>query len=96
MTGEHSQQPGHLATEQVVPLTTGPWDIDTEWTYSDIHPNWVAIRIGDTGLTVSGHIGIANGRLIAAAPRMYSYLSERAASGDSEAATILESIHAGR
>jgi hypothetical protein len=37
-----------------------------------------------------------NANLIAAAPTMREYISKRAASGDVEAAQILDSIHAGR
>lgn len=38
----------------------------------------------------------ANARLIAASPRMYDYIEKRAAEGDTEAASILEGIHAAR
>lgn len=40
--------------------------------------------------------GIANARLIAAAPNMHEYIAKRAAAGDSEARVILESINASR
>ena len=50
-------------------FTPGPWRIDTAWGPSEEHPDWVAI-ITDNSITVSGHIGAARGRLIAAAPEL--------------------------
>lgn len=38
----------------------------------------------------------ANARLIAASPTMFDYIARRAAAGDSDAAAILEKIHATR
>lgn len=54
------------------------------------------IRLGIDDSTPVARELLANARLIAASPTMYSYIAERAAVGDKEAAIILESIHAGR
>lgn len=55
-------------------ITPGPWEIDQEWIdlVKAEHPDYGAVRIGSSH--VSGHIGIANARLIAAAPDMLAAL----------------------
>jgi len=51
--------------------TPGPWVIDPDW-LPDEHPDWrcIIIKLDDKHLrtSISGHIGEANARLIAAAP----------------------------
>lgn len=74
--------------------TPGPWVVDAGWGPSPEHPEWAAIKIGDSDKTVSGHIGAANARLIAAAPQLVEALdsligwavmrSDWAAAGKSE------------
>lgn len=55
--------------------TPGPWVLDDEWIARarEEHPNWIAIKIGDLG-TISGHVGMANAKLIAAAPALLATL----------------------
>ena len=57
--------------------TPGPWSIDLEW-HSDEHPEWRSVigPIADdySRMMVSGHIGEANARLIAAAPELLEAL----------------------
>ena len=51
---------------------------------------------GEDGVThVTQEQGIANARLIAAAPTMHDYITKRADAGDHEAKQILESVNAG-
>ena len=58
--------------------TPAPWFIDSSWGPTDSHPDWRAIvSCFDDGchrMSVSGHIGEANARLIAAAPDLLEAL----------------------
>jgi hypothetical protein len=73
--------------------TPGPWTIDEEWVYPEEHPNWAAVRIGDQGMSVNGHIGIANARLIAAAPDLLHALKNLYALVQGECPSLLEDDH---
>ena len=80
--------------------TPGPWEVadclmneDERWVHSSelggviagVWP-WGDDEVGEQQRE-------ANARLIAAAPRMYDYISARADTGDAEAVAILEAIH---
>jgi len=58
-------------------ITPGPWVIDLDW-LPDEHPDWrcIIIESGDKHFRtrVSGHMGEANARLIAAAPDLLEAL----------------------
>ena len=58
-------------------ITPGPWVIDLDW-LPDEHPDWrcIIIESGDKHFRtrVSGHMGEANARLIAAAPELLEAL----------------------
>ena len=83
--------------------TPGPWSEDSGEALNVRAPHGGIVaqlhhlkgRHGMGGRLPDGE-AVANARLIAASPTMYSYIAERAAVGDKEAAIILESIHAGR
>lgn len=83
--------------------TPGPWAVDSGEALNVRAPHGGIVaqlhhlkgRHGMGGRLPGGE-AVANARLIAASPTMYSYIAERAAVGDKEAAIILESIHAGR
>ena len=73
--------------------TPGPWQIDWNIARLDIHADGGRLitslrRPGDEAREAEAR---ANARLIAAAPAMYTYIERRAASGDAEAAALLES-----
>jgi len=59
-------------------ITPGPWVIDLDW-LPDEHPDWrcIIIESGDKHFRtrVSGHMGEANARLIAAAPDLLAALN---------------------
>jgi len=59
-------------------LTPGPWYLDPTWGPSEQFPNWAAIKLAETGIGISGHIGAANARLIVAAPEMLVALQKAA------------------
>jgi hypothetical protein len=68
-------------------ITPGPWVIDLDW-LPDEHPDWrcIIIESGDKHFRtrVSGHMGEANARLIAAAPELLEALRGLAYPGEYE------------
>ena len=72
--------------------TPGPWILG-EYPKAE---GWFIKGVGDTiPLCSSQHAtarSFANARLIAASPRMFDYITKRAAEGDRDAAEILASI----
>lgn len=90
--------------------TPGPWSAEDQGTMcpgeiwimakdprdkDGIEFSIAAVRAG-CGEAAEAGDNAANARLIAAAPTMADYIAKRAATGDAEAAAIMESIHAGR
>lgn len=85
-----------MSANERVQHTQGPWEVDG-----------IEITYGGQGICLMGEPAQyagdfarmlpnyeANARLIAASPTMYEYVAKRAAGGDTEAATIMEEIHA--
>jgi len=81
--------------------TKGPWIIERQ----DIDPYYAYISGGDWSELARVVVrmedcdedcadGVANARLIAAAPTMRAYIEKQAAAGDVEAVQILEAIDA--
>jgi len=69
--------PAPAASAQAAAHTPSPWTIDQEWLPPE-YPDWRSIRLGKNYLSVSGHIGEANARLICAAPDLLALAKQYA------------------
>lgn len=91
----------------VVGHTPGPWRFLEEGWAESMHGRCEPLTIcsrnnvdlaivfsaDDSTVSTTREQAIANARLIATAPTMYEYISERAKAGDASAISILEAIH---
>ena len=74
--------------------TPGPWHVDSTHVRHAINTENVHVAMANIGPGLTQEEAIANARLIAAAPRMYEYIENRAKLGSLTARKLLEEINA--